>query len=327
MAQQKAVILSSGKTKQIAATDTILPANLATGTPDGTKFLRDDGTWQAAGGGTDFATEYTTTSPAAPATGITPFARKRTGQTLLAVKGLLGSAAEQQPHFGFKRVALLEVNASGTGGNTVMGMPLPTLVGSSSFTSPASTNIKTQVVRQQQFSTTTAGLAASIRSSLANLWRGNAAGLGGFYFSMKFAIPANFAGSLFYAGLTASTSAIAATAAPSSQVNIIGVGQDAGDTTLQIMYNDAAGTATKINTSIAISTAALYCLRVYCAPNQSTVYISFEDIGAGTVFETNTTTDLPANTTFLTWILHIANNATASNCAIEMVQVYSETDN
>lgn len=42
---------SSGQISQLQTGDIIPIANLATGTPDGTKFIRDDGTLQVPGGG------------------------------------------------------------------------------------------------------------------------------------------------------------------------------------------------------------------------------------------------------------------------------------
>jgi hypothetical protein len=51
MATKKVLVLNDDGTKQqIAATDTIPVSNLGTGTPDGTKFLRDDGTFATPAG-------------------------------------------------------------------------------------------------------------------------------------------------------------------------------------------------------------------------------------------------------------------------------------
>lgn len=44
MADKKPLALYSGKKKEMQATDKIPIANLATGTPTGSKFIRDDGT-------------------------------------------------------------------------------------------------------------------------------------------------------------------------------------------------------------------------------------------------------------------------------------------
>jgi hypothetical protein len=45
MAQRTPLQLLSGLVAKFTSSDTIDPVNLATGTPDGTKFLRDDGVW------------------------------------------------------------------------------------------------------------------------------------------------------------------------------------------------------------------------------------------------------------------------------------------
>jgi hypothetical protein len=58
MATKKPIVDYGGKQSEILTTDTIPISNLGTGTPDGTKFLRDDGAFVTpAGGGTPTLTE------------------------------------------------------------------------------------------------------------------------------------------------------------------------------------------------------------------------------------------------------------------------------
>lgn len=51
MADKKPIVNYSGKLKEIISTDKIPIQNLATGTPDGTKFIKDDGTLATPPGG------------------------------------------------------------------------------------------------------------------------------------------------------------------------------------------------------------------------------------------------------------------------------------
>ena len=51
MTTRKPLCVNAGTLNEVETGDTLDPATLAVGVRDGTKFLRDDGTWQAAAGG------------------------------------------------------------------------------------------------------------------------------------------------------------------------------------------------------------------------------------------------------------------------------------
>ena len=61
MATKIPLKIESGDLKQFASTDTIPVGNLATGTPTSSNYLRGDGTWAEAGGGSGTFTGGTVT--------------------------------------------------------------------------------------------------------------------------------------------------------------------------------------------------------------------------------------------------------------------------
>jgi hypothetical protein len=126
-----------------------------------------------------------------------------------------------------------------------------------------------------------------------------------------------------------STSALATTLTLSTVVNCVGIGFQRGThNRWQIVHNDAAGAPTLINSSaaFALATDAVVTLTVASAPNASSVWVRIVDESSGTLFERELTTNLPANTQFLSPRLYMNNGATASAVAFDCSDVYLDTD-
>ncbi len=77
--------------------------------------------------------------------------------------------------------------------------------------------------------------------------------------------------------------------------------------------------------SFAIATGGVLTLYIAAPPNGSSVWVRVVDEVSGTVFEQETTADLPANTQFLSPRLFLNNGAAASAVAYDCAGVYVET--
>jgi hypothetical protein len=178
-------------------------------------------------------------------------------------------------------------------------------------------------------SAATADAAAEQRSAGWACWRGNAAGLGGWTFVTRLSLATLQATGMGFFGLYGSTSALATTLALSAVVNCIGIGFQRGThTRWQIAHNDASGAPTLINASstFTLATDAVVTLIVAASPNAGSVWVRIVEEPSGTVFERELTTELPANTQFLSPRLYVNNGATAATVAYDCSGVYVETD-
>ncbi len=100
-------------------------------------------------------------------------------------------------------------------------------------------------------STAAAASAAGNRHNIAQFWRGNAAGLGGFFFVAQFGIATFQSGMAAFVGM--GPAAALGNVNPNTLLNCCGFAFDnsAGQTTWQFQSNDGTGTATQVNTGLA----------------------------------------------------------------------------
>lgn len=144
--------------------------------------------------------------------------------------------------------------------------------------------------------TTTTG-ASGIQSSATNAWRGNASGLGGFFFFARFALEALSGTYRVFVGLSENNATL--NVQPSTMNNTLGIGLDSGDTNFQFMIRNAA-TSTKIDTTVAVNTTTIYDFYMYASPNGSQVDFELRNATTNAVLKTSTeTSNLPANTIFM----------------------------
>jgi hypothetical protein len=184
---------------------------------------------------------------------------------------------------------------------------------------------------------TAAGAGSSAQVYPANNWcyLGNAAGRGGFTFSMRFCFESasSPAQQRCFFGLFDKVTGSFANAEPDTFINIIGVGAKAAEANLSLLYNDGSGTATKtlINSDgsptvnfPARATDNVYEFTMTTVANSGIVSYSLTNINTGDIATGTISSNLPSNTTFLTWVAWINNGTTASSAAMGIMQVVGE---
>lgn len=133
---------------------------------------------------------------------------------------------------------------------------------------------------------------------------------GGFLYTGEFNISdtATATGTHNFWGLASSTSDLAigdiSNNQPSALLNIIAFANDSGDANLQIMHNDASGTATKTdlgssfpsNRTAGAAITTIYSCYLYNAPNSSDVIYRIVNKETGAVAQGTLSTNLPAST-------------------------------
>ena len=117
---------------------------------------------------------------------------------------------------------------------------------------------------------------------------------------------------------------------PSTLTNLIGVGHDSGDTNLSIIHNDGSGTATKIELGADFpangTPSPLYNVTIE-TNGSSSYFVTVTNINDGTVSDTyEIDTDIPSNTTYLTWHVWRNNGTTGTKVSTGLSQVFMKTN-
>lgn len=181
------------------------------------------------------------------------------------------------------------------GANTMsmIGYSSPSVSGVQITSAISATNFLTQQPRIKLTSSTTADALAGV-SVGASVFSSSTPGRGGGMATARFGFSALPTGRRQFFGFT-TTSYGATPEEPSAfPVNMAIFGTDSTDTNIQLMTNQASGSATKINTGIALAANGWYEANIWMLPGSTTVYGLLVRMDTGQIFYTSTNTNVPA---------------------------------
>ena len=213
---------------------------------------------------------------------------------------------------------------------TTIGHPQPTAGIYTQMKRTTSTNV---ITTQNQ-----ALGVSSIVSTAAQFWRGNSAGLGGFFFFARFGIETLTAGSpnatrMFVGLQSGTTNILVSDTVPA--ISCIGLWHDTTDGAGVIRLLTKDGTTATKNTlngspTTPYQTGQAYDFYMYAKPNDSVIYYRLDDVNLGTTLsDSSISTTIPLNTTFMGPVVGMSNgtaNIVASTVAIGVNRIYIESD-
>lgn len=275
--------------------------------------------------------------PGTPAAGnLRVYAKTVAGRVMLKWRAPSGVDTSLQPSLAFNTIWLWTPATGKTATGTGFGNTWPAATGTVTHPTVANTNLGTSVKTMQltNVATTTnqiLGLTSST-ATLANVWRGNASGLGGFFMQTRFKttlVPA--ATHRIFVGLSSMTTG--ASAADTITGDTAGLSHITTDniTTMAFMTRNNATTTRATFTVPTIASGNIYDFTMYAPPNGSSIYYRLVDLATGSVLvDSSTTATLPRNTIFMGPQVQMSNgtaNITVGTTAIGINKIYLETDN
>lgn len=200
------------------------------------------------------------------------------------------------------------------------GFNEPALLGTASAPALSTSSFNASQVKTRQ--TSDAGTnngAGRVRNgtSTSILSLGNAAGVGGYLLSLRFALITLFSGCRGFFGVTG-TSPLAGTE-PAATVNILGFGWSSSQTNFFLIHNDGSGAATEVDTSVAYTTGVVYEVEIDALPNSAGVTVRLYSVdadGRTLLYSATPSTNLPDGSAFLS--PHTAINTGTQASAVVM---------
>lgn len=254
------------------------------------------------------------------------FNSKKASKPRLSWIGDTDIMANAQPLISERRIGCMSPQ-SGTAYST-WGV---TLTPQGQITTPVltSTDFKSQSLRTAFETNNPAGSVAGIYTPNAEIWRGNAAGLGGFEVTIAFGIEVMGVANRLFAGLsTFSGASVNLDPTTDTTQSRVGVGINSNTGNFKIVHGagGVAPTIIDLGSNFPVNSSYLYSLTLYSPPNGSYIGYRVRNRSTGVDVSGQLTTNIPNNTTFLTVRAWITNNATAGRLMMSIARLYIETN-
>ncbi|MFI5240417.1 MAG: hypothetical protein ACHQUB_01790 [Candidatus Saccharimonadia bacterium] len=270
--------------------------------------------------------------PASPAANnLRIYAKTVAGRILPEWLGPSDQNTAFQPGLGFNRISFSEPNGTANCSTGATGFgSTSTGAGTCTAPAPASTNIFTSVRLLEFSSGTTAGTVAYQRQGVLQVWRGNAAGLGGFFYVTRFGLNTLQSGNRAFVGLADSvanpTNVDPTTNATPGKIGMA-INANTGNWNFVNNITGTAPTVTGLGANFPVNTTDLFEMVMYCPVNGSTISYRITDESTGNQTTGSVSANIPGTTTFLAPLTWITNNATAAAAILGFNFWYLESDN
>jgi hypothetical protein len=262
-----------------------------------------------------------------PSTGSVIYSRNIAGRSIPKYVDTFGIDYPFQTSLVFNNTSVI-----GPGGGTTVNTLGCTVTNVGTISNPniATTNLKTQTRRIVNTSAATAGSLASIRVDALECFRGNAAGIGGFFVVCRFGLTTLATGNRAFFGLSDAATTAPTNVDPLTSVTIGKIGMACSASTGNWSFvNNVAGTSPTVlalGTNFPVDTTTLYEMVLSSKPNDTIIGYRLTNLSSSVQLSGSVSLNIPANTTPLGRQAWMTNNATAAAIAFDLSRFSLETD-
>lgn len=330
MTQYRPIVLRDGRLSELLDGDSVAGTGgvtLTPGTPERLVAYQDVVDGQPFKEATYFDTPAITV-PAAPLSGgLRWFANSGAGRVLPSIAGPVGVSTALQPAlFGNSVCMWLPGTSSTPSINFGTSFTIRTSGTNAAQMHPTKTalNAMTSMNRAQFRTGTTATGAVGIQSAAPVAWRGNAPGLGGFFFFARFGLEAWSSTMRAFVGLSTNNAAMNSDA--STWSDTIGLAKLSHDTMWCIVISGGSGGAVAV-TGLPVVEGQVLDLVLFAPPNGGDLGIRVSDaVTRAVLYETLWgKTSLPSTSTFMYMQAHCQVTSGLSPKVLSLGQMYCET--